>query len=103
MLSKMENVFKIFEQNRDKVALLWRPHPLIQATISSMRPQLWEEYRKLVERYKNANIGIYDDSADMDRALVLADAYYGDGSSLVTLCKAINMPIMIQNASVLCE
>lgn len=103
MLIKMENVFKIFEQNRDKVELLWRPHPLIQATISSMRPQLWEKYRKLVERYKNANIGIYDDSADMDRALVLADAYYGDGSSLVTLCKAINMPIMIQNASVLCE
>ncbi len=68
-----------------------------------MMPQLREAYDKIVEYYKYNEIGIYDDTPDLDRALVMADAYYGDPSSLVTLCKAIKMPIMIQNAMVISE
>ena len=103
MLKKILDVFKVFEEYRDEVALLWRPHPLIKATICSMRPKLWDAYEKIVKYYKDNEIGIYDDTADLDRALVIADAYYGDPSSLVTLCKAIDMPIMIQNAMVICD
>ncbi len=97
MIQKMQAVFEIFKQNREDVALLWRPHPLIKATIESMRPQLWEDYNKLVEWYKSEGWGIYDDSADVDRAIVISDAYYGDPSSLVQLCREKGMPIMVQN------
>lgn len=97
MLCKMESVFEIFKKNRDEVALLWRPHPLIQATIESMRPQLWEAYQELKNRYIEEDWGIYDDSADVDRAVVLADAYYGDESSVVQLCQKKGMPVMVQN------
>lgn len=96
MLDKMRAVFETFKENRDEVALLWRPHPLIKATIESMRPQLWEEYRKLVEEYRAAGWGIYDDTPDMDRAVVLCDAYYGDGSSVVQLCQEAGKPVMLQ-------
>ena len=37
----------------------------------------------------------------MDRAVVLSDAYYGDGSSVVQLYKQTGKPIMIQNVEVL--
>ena len=63
-----------------------------------MRPQLWEQYQDLVDFYKKKEIGIYDDTADVYRAIIIADVYYGDASSLVTLCKAVNMPVMIQNS-----
>jgi len=36
----------------------------------------------------------------VDRAIIIADVYYGDASSLVTLCKAVNMPVMIQNSMI---
>lgn len=97
MLLKMRQVFRYFRTIKDDVALLWRPHPLMKATISSMRPQLLERYLTIVNEYLQEGWGIYDDSADMDRAIILADAYYGDKSSLVTLCKAVGMPIMIQD------
>lgn len=97
MLQKMESVLGIFKENKDEVALLWRPHPLIQATIESMRPQLWEGYKEIRDRYIEEGWGIYDDSADLDRAVVLSDAYYGDGSSVVQLYKQIQKPIMFQN------
>ena len=96
MIEKMQAVFKVFEENKDEIALLWRPHPLIKATIESMRPQLWEEYKKMVEWYKAEGWGIYDDSADMNRAIVLCDGYYGDASSIVHLCQSVGKPILIQ-------
>lgn len=101
MLHKMRSVFEIFKDNKDNIALLWRPHPLIQTTISSMRPQLWEQYQEIVRQYKEEGWGIYDDSADLDRAVVLSDAYYGDWSSVVKLCQKVGMPVMIQNADIL--
>ncbi len=100
MLDKMKRAFVIFKEHKGDVALLWRPHPLIQSTIRAMRPQLWAEYSSIVEKYKQEGWGIYDDSTDIDRAVVLSDAYYGDTSSVVQLCRKRGMPIMIQNVDV---
>ena len=101
MLQKMQSVFDIFKENIEDVALLWRPHPLIKATIESMRPQLWLQYVQLEEQYKAEGWGIYDDSAELNRAIALCDAYYGDGSSLVQLCQKAGKPIMIQNVEII--
>ena len=99
----MRDVFRIFQENRQEVALLWRPHPLIKATIESMRPKLWKDYEILVDEYRKQAWGIYDDTADMDRAIMISDAYYGDGSSLVQLCQKAGKPVMIQNVEYLSE
>lgn len=100
MLEKIRDVLGIFKENQERVALLWRPHPLIQATISSMRPRLWGEYENIVEEYQNAGWGIYDDTAELDRAIALSDGYYGDGSSVVELCRKMKKPIMLQNVEI---
>lgn len=100
VLEKMRDVFEIFKEHREDVALLWRPHPLIQATIISMRPQLWRDYENIVNEYLRTGWGIFDDTAELDRAIVLSDGYYGDYSSLVQLCQKMEKPIMIQNLEV---
>lgn len=96
MLIKMEEVFRSFYSNREDLVLLWRPHPLISATIKSMRPQIWIEYKRIVDQYRSEGWGIYDDTADMTRAIILSDGYYGDPSSAVNLYTKTNKPIMIQ-------
>ena len=101
MLEKMKDVFRTFKENQDEVALLWRPHPLIKTTVSSMRPQLWVEYEKLVNQYKQEGWGIYDDTSDMDRAVVLSDGYYGDGSSVVQVYQQTGKLVMIQNVEII--
>lgn len=101
MLDKMRDVFRIFKENKDEVALLWRPHPLIRATIESMRPQLWYAYQHLVNEYQAEGWGIYDDSADMDRAVILSDAYYGDKSSVVQVYQKTEKPVMIQSVNII--
>lgn len=97
MLKKMRDVFWTFKQERENITLLWRSHPLLAPTIRSMRPELYEEYEKIVEDYRTEDWGIYDDSADLNRAIAISDAYYGDPSSVVELFKKVGKPVMIQN------
>lgn len=100
-INKIENVLKIFEENQDEIALLWRPHPLIESTMNSMRPEILEKYMTLKEQYLAGDWGIYDVTADVDRAVVLSDAYYGDSSSVVQLYGQTGKPIMIQNVEII--
>lgn len=97
LLKKIRNTLQIFRENRDEVALLWRPHPLMETTIRSMRPRLRDAYEELVGQYRTEAWGIYDDTPNLDRAIALSDAYYGDPSSLVYLCRTAGMPVMIQD------
>lgn len=100
MLDKIKYNLKVFKEAKDDVILLWRPHPLIEATLTSMRPQLWEDYNEIVKTYLAEDWGIFDDTADMDRAIAISDAYYGDRSSLVQLYEETQKPIMIQNVDI---
>lgn len=100
MLDKIEDVFRVFCENREDVALLWRPHPLFRATVASMRAELGERYDRIVEEYRTQSWGIYDDTADVNRAIALSDAYYGDHSSIVQMYEKTGKPVMLQNPEV---
>lgn len=100
MLKKIESTFEIFREHQDEVALLWRPHPLTESTLISMRPWLWEEYKSLRDKYIQEQWGIYDDTPELNRAIAISDAYYGDPSSVIQLFQQTGKPIMVQNVEV---
>jgi hypothetical protein len=92
---KVKSIFEFFKKQSDAV-LLWRPHPLLEGTIKSMRPWLEQEYAEIVSEYKREGYGIYDDSNDLNRAIALSDVYYGDGSSVAKLFEAAGKPVWWQ-------
>lgn len=95
-LDKLEYVLEEFKKQKN-VILLWRPHPLSISTFETMRPMLLNRYLDIINKYKSENYGIYDDSPDLDRALALSDAYYGDDSSVMALWGFKGKPLMIQS------
>ena len=101
ILMKIENALRIFKESQEEVALLWRPHPLMQATLQSMRPQLRNKYSDIVMHYKSEGWGIFDDSSDMNRAIALSDAYYGDEGSMLALYQKTGKPILVQNVRII--
>lgn len=50
-IEKLQSMLDVFRA-QDDIVLWWRPHPLIEATLRSMRPQLFLEYNKVVARYR---------------------------------------------------
>ncbi|MBQ7667784.1 MAG: CDP-glycerol glycerophosphotransferase family protein [Clostridia bacterium] len=99
-IEKLKDTLKYFKSIKDDIALLWRPHPLIESTLASMRPNLLEEYKNIVKEYKEENWGIFDDSSDMYRAISISDAYYGDNSSVAVLYLKIGKPLLIANMEI---
>lgn len=100
-IEKIEDSIQVFKRKREDVVLLWRPHPLIENTMKCMRPELLGRYLEIKDRYLQERWGIYDDTVDMDRAIALSDAYYGDGSSVIQLYEKTGKPVMMQNVEVL--
>lgn len=96
-LKKMKYVFSCF-QKRENACLLWRPHPLLEATFDSMRPEYRQVYDALKKIFVDHNLGIYDDTPDVTDSIALSDAYIGDaGSSVTSLFGIAGKPIYILN------
>ncbi len=98
-LGKIRDTLAMFRGSKE-VVLWWRPHPLLEATLSSMRPELLEEYREIVETYKREGWGIYDETGDMYRSIACSDALYGDASSMAILFRMAGKPVLAQNYAV---
>lgn len=84
--NKIKQIREVIEANKDK-CIIWRPHPLMEATILAHRPQELEEYYKLVDYFLNTD-NIFDNTSTPEIAISVADEMISDQSSLVTLWKA---------------
>lgn len=94
-LLKMKYVFETFANSKN-TCLIWRPHPLLETTLDSMRPQYKELYFALKDFFVKYNIGIYDTTPDVTKTIALSDAYIGDSmSSVVSLFGVAGKPIFI--------
>ena len=100
MLNKIESTLKTFKEQRDEVTLLWMPHPLIQRTCESIHPRLWEKYQEIINQYLEEDWGIYDDTEDLKRDVLLCDAYYGDSDRVAQQCKRMKKPVMLQSLEI---
>lgn len=96
-VDKIKEVFRIFEEAKEEVALWWMPDLKIREMLRKTKPGVWQKYRDLVQEYKQAGWGIYDDSADPERAVHFCDAYYGDGTVTANMCRRQKKAVMLQN------
>ena len=101
-LKKMEYVFKCFADRTD-VCLLWRPHPLLETTFDSMRPEYRIHYEELKKEFINRQIGILDDTSDIEDSIAWSDAYIGDsGTSVISLFGVAGKPSFILDNTIHC-
>ncbi len=96
-LKKMKYVFDIF-LGREDACLLWRPHPLLESTFESMRAEYKPVYDSLKRWFLEADIGILDETTDMENTIALSDVYIGDGgTSVISMFGVTGKPIFIFN------
>ena len=96
MLNKIESVLNIFKLRHEQIAFIWRPHPLYRESVAKAYPEGLARYDRLVAEFRTEQWGVYDDTSNMYRSMILSDMYYGDWSSVVTLYRLMGKPLMIQ-------
>lgn len=101
-LLKIQYILKVAEE--EKVTLLWRPHPLLEATIQSMCPELWELYLETVDKFHGYQNGILDRTGNAELAIGLSDAYIGeDTSSISHMSGVLGKPLFFIRQGILNE
>lgn len=94
MLDKIVDVIDFLEK-RDDLALIWRPHPLIEPTLRKMCPELIPTYVKLVELFDRLDNCIFDDTNDMHTAIAWTDAFMGKYGSMIELYRVTKKPTIM--------
>lgn len=77
-----------------KVFLIWRPHPLLKATIASMRQSQMQEYDSLMERIAASDDIEMDLSEDALTAINYSDGLISDYSSLILQYLFTEKPVL---------
>lgn len=96
-LQKLRRLFE-WLKDREGIKLVWRPHPLFESTIRSLRPDMLQVYTELVEYFESARIGVIDTTSDVSATVALVDGYLGEeASSVVNLFGAAGKPLFILN------
>lgn len=75
-------------------AVIWRPHPLMEATLQSMRPQQLPFYQKMKEELLKHAHFVMDQSGDFLQAFDASDALISDTGSLQWLYGATGKPVL---------
>ncbi|WP_188399499.1 hypothetical protein [Sporomusa sp. GT1] len=100
-LQKMKLIFASFARHKE-IELLWRPHPLMTATLKSMRPELYAKYKALEKEFVTKRLGVLDETPDINMAVAIADAYLGEStSSVVHLFGIAGKPVFFTNEMML--
>lgn len=97
---KLKSFFEYIRSYKE-IAVIWRPHPLYEATIRSMRPALLQKYTELKSFFLDNGIGVFDTTSDISSTVAVADGYIGSpGSSVINLFGAVGKPIFLFNDTI---
>lgn len=94
-LHKVEYFFDLVNQY-DNLVLIWRPHPLLESTMNSMRGHLQQYILEIQEKFKKGTNMVYDRTPNPELAIAISDVYVGETqSSIVAMFAFAQKPIYI--------
>ena len=97
---KMERVFDAVEDNTDRMSMFWHVSPYIPQFLKLHYPNLFDRFGAVLKKYFDMNLGIYSESDDIEKAVAVADAYYGDRDFIMYRVRKLGKPVMIQNVEI---
>ncbi|WP_052380315.1 CDP-glycerol glycerophosphotransferase family protein [Paenibacillus camerounensis] len=80
-----------------ELALIWRPHPLLESAITSMKPEWHDNYKEIVHIVENCGHAIIDYSASTMPATIVSDGMISDMSSWARQYIATGKPVLMLN------
>lgn len=73
---------KYFIENKN-VALIWRPHPMLDTIIKVYKTEIYDVYRQLIDTINKSDNIVIDEYPTYDYSFVWSDALLSDYSSLI--------------------
>lgn len=103
MLNKIASVLETLRKSSGELLTIWKPEDAAwtDKILTVADKQLAKSYQELVEQYQKEGWGIYDASPDLERAVSIADAFYGDSCRAIQMCRKEGLPVMVQDIDII--
>ncbi|MEW4285748.1 CDP-glycerol glycerophosphotransferase family protein [Priestia koreensis] len=92
-LERIEEIVSHFLNLKDYV-LIWRPHPLTEVTLNTMRPNIKKNFLALKDKINQSSNIIIDKSSNVYTAVNISDALISDYSSIMLQYIVTGKPIL---------
>lgn len=92
-INDLNQVLDVFINNPNCI-LIWRPHPLTDVTINTMRPNLLEVFVEIKDKIAMSQNIIIDANTDVYSTMSISDALISDYSSVMFQYMATGKPIL---------
>ncbi len=98
-LKKLEQVLRIFDEQRLNVNVVWYEDPSVSGYLPQVSPDLWERYVMIRENFLG-RVGMYETDEPAGAVASRCDAYYGDAGPCLRECSRRGLPVMLMNVEV---
>lgn len=92
-VEQIEQVINHF-LNNEQCALIWRPHPLTEVTLKTMRPNLIEKFKKVEDKLTQSKNIIIDKGNNIFPAVAVSDGIISDYSSVMLQYIITKKPVL---------
>jgi len=93
LFRKAMELFEEYEAKKDTTALIWRPNKFLPDMIMKCRPELFDDFRVLLEYYITHDVGIFDETPTPTPGIILSDSYIGDECLVKELFATTGKPV----------
>ncbi len=93
-LRKAKEILEAYKDKKDDTALIWRPHKNLPDIIMKLRPELFDDFKALLEFFIAYDVGIFDNTPTPTPAIILSDSYIGDECGGKELFKITGKPVL---------
>lgn len=97
MIEKMKRALTLFSERSQEIALIWALYEYEYHEADNKYQKLWKDFQEMILKYQKDGWGILDKSGDIQRAVKLCDAYYGDRGYAAQFCLDRGVPVMLQD------
>ncbi len=96
-LNKIEKALEIFKDNKDEISLLWYIMPITLDLYDVLDSEFLNNLDNVIDRFKDEGWGIYVEDEQLNDAIEISDAFYGDPDAVTLRMKDMQKPVMLQN------
>lgn len=100
MISKIEYALKVFEEQKEHIHVLWVQDESLRERLLHRVPGILKKYENLLKKYDGKDWITIEGPLEEEKAVQMADAFYGDAGRTAQLVKQSEKPVMLQNVEI---
>lgn len=100
MISKIEYALKVFEEQKEHIHVLWLQDENLRERLLHRVPGILKKYENLLKKYDGKDWITIEGPLEEEKAVQMADAFYGDAGRTAQLVKQSEKPVMLQDVEI---